>query len=42
MAGKTSGGKVRSSITGKYVKKEEAIKHPKTTVTEKDKPSKKK
>ena len=31
---------VRSAKTGKYVKKEEAKKHPATTVTEKDKKKK--
>lgn len=33
-------GKVRSAKTGRYVKKEEAKKHPATTVTEKDKKKK--
>ena len=39
MAGKKSsgGGKARSSITGKYVKKDYAKKHPKTTIVEHDK-----
>ena len=36
------GTKVRSAITGQYVPKSDAIKHPKTTVTEKVKPSRKK
>lgn len=36
------GGKVRSAINGRYVKSGEATKHPKTTVTEKTKGSKKK
>jgi len=38
MAGKAKTVKhVRSSVTGRYVKKEEAKKHPRTTVTETDK-----
>lgn len=32
---------VRSAITGEYVKPQEAIKHPKTTVKETVKPTKK-
>jgi hypothetical protein len=39
--GKSSGGKVRSAKTGRYVKKGEATKHPGTTVTEHDKKRKK-
>lgn len=31
----------RSSITGKFVKPSEVVKHPKTTVTEKVKPPRK-
>lgn len=31
------GTKVRSAVTGRYVKKSEATKHPKTTVAEKTK-----
>ena len=41
--GSTSGStntKVRSAETGRYVKKEEATTHPKTTVTETTKPAK--
>ena len=42
MAGKKStGSKARSAVTGKYVKKDYAKKHPKTTVVEKNKPKKK-
>jgi hypothetical protein len=33
--------RVRSAETGKFVTKEEATKHPKTTVTETVKPTKK-
>ena len=41
MAGKKTGGtRVRSAVTGKYVKKSQATKHPKTTVTERIKRSK--
>jgi len=32
--GKGSGTRVRSAVTGKFVKKSEAKKHPRTTVTE--------
>ena len=40
---KRSGSKARSAVTGKYVTKSYAKKHPKTTVVEKSKgPSKKK
>lgn len=35
------GTRVRSAVTGQYVPKSEAVKHPKTTVTEKVKPTKK-
>lgn len=38
MAKSSSGGKSRSAITGKYVKKSYAKSHPKTTVNERDKP----
>jgi hypothetical protein len=38
--GKKSGGKARSAITGRYVKKDYAKKHPKTTVVEHDNPKK--
>lgn len=37
MAGKKGGsgtGKARSAISGRYVKKSTAVRHPKTTVTE--------
>jgi hypothetical protein len=34
---KTASGKHRSAVTGQYVKKEYAEKHPKTTITEHDK-----
>jgi len=34
----TTGGKARSAVTGKYVKKSYAAKNPKTTVIEHDKP----
>lgn len=37
----TMGTRVRSAVTGQYVPKSEAIKHPKTTVTETTKPPKK-
>lgn len=42
MAGKKkgSGTKARSAITGKYVKKGYAQKHPRTTVVETDKKKK--
>ena len=40
--GKKPGGKARSAITGRYVKKDYAKKHPKTTVVERDKPKRKK
>jgi hypothetical protein len=42
MAGKkkSGGGKARSAITGRYVSKAYAKKHPKTTVVERDKPRK--
>ena len=36
----SSGSKARSAITGKYVKKSYAKKHPKTTVVEKTKKKK--
>jgi hypothetical protein len=41
MAGKkSSGGKARSAISGRYVKKSTAKKNPKTTVVEHDKKKK--
>ena len=42
MARKTSGSRARSAITGRYVKKSTAKRHPKTTVVERTKPSKRK
>jgi len=42
MAKTTSGTRVRSAVTGEYVKKSEATKHPRTTVTERVNPPKKK
>lgn len=41
MPSKKKGGKARSAITGRYVSKNYAKKHPKTTVVERDKPKKK-
>jgi hypothetical protein len=38
MAKKTNKGKARSAITGRYVTKNYAKRHPKTTVVERDKP----
>ena len=34
----TKGGKVRSAVTGRYVKGEQAKRSPRETVTERDKP----
>ena len=42
MARKTSGSRARSAITGRYVKMSTAKRHPKTTVVERPKSSKKK
>ena len=36
--GSKSGGKARSAVSGRYVKKSYAKTHPKTTVVEHDKP----
>ena len=41
MIKKSAGQRSRSAITGRYVKKEYAKRHPKTTVTEKAKPQRK-
>lgn len=38
---KSNTGKARSAVTGRYVTKSHARKHPKTTVIERDKPRKK-
>ena len=37
MAKKSSGGKARSAITGRYVSKSTAARHPRTTVVERKK-----
>lgn len=41
MSGKKNSGKARSAVNGRYVSKDYAKKHPKTTVVEHDKPKKK-
>jgi hypothetical protein len=42
MASKKGGGKARSAITGRYVKKSYAKKHPKTTIVHRKKAAAKK